>query len=100
MPVYEYRCKECNKDFEVRQKFSDDPVAECKFCSGPVEKLISRSSFALKGGGWYKDGYSASLKSKSPSCSDTNSSTTAKADSPKPDSAACNGCPAAGSGSD
>jgi putative FmdB family regulatory protein len=58
MPLYEYRCIDCGKEFEVMQKFSDEAVSECIDCSGPVEKLISRSSFHLKGGGWHADGYS------------------------------------------
>lgn len=57
MPIYEYKCKECNKEFEAIQKFSDDPLTECPQCKGPVEKQISQSAFHLKGGGWYSDGY-------------------------------------------
>ena len=57
MPVYEYECSECEKVFEVQQKIADDPVEECPECGGRVKKLISMSSFQLKGGGWYADGY-------------------------------------------
>ncbi|HLC19162.1 MAG TPA: zinc ribbon domain-containing protein [Thermodesulfobacteriota bacterium] len=58
MPIYEYRCSECGWVFEVIQKFSDKPVKKCVHCSGKkVEKLISQSSFVLKGGGWYKTDY-------------------------------------------
>jgi len=60
MPVYEYECPACEKVFEVQQKISDDPLRECPECGGPVKKLISQSAFHLKGGGWYKDGYSSS----------------------------------------
>lgn len=59
MPIYEYGCKECGKVFEVIQKFSDKPLKKCEDCGGKVEKLISQSAFHLKGGGWYKDGYSS-----------------------------------------
>ncbi|HEB50450.1 MAG TPA: zinc ribbon domain-containing protein [Desulfobulbus sp.] len=58
MPVYEYECVECEKVFEVQQRITDDPLDECPECGGKVKKLISRSSFHLKGGGWYADGYS------------------------------------------
>ncbi len=58
MPVYEYGCEKCGKVFEAKQKFSDEPLKECKFCQGPVKKLISAPSFSLKGGGWFKGGYS------------------------------------------
>jgi putative FmdB family regulatory protein len=58
MPVYEYECQDCDKQFEVFQSIKDNPLKNCKFCEGKVRRLISQSSFALKGGGWYKDNYS------------------------------------------
>jgi putative FmdB family regulatory protein len=60
MPVYEYGCEKCGEVFEVKQKFSDDPIEECKFCKGPVQKLISAPAFSLKGGGWGKTNYAKS----------------------------------------
>ena len=58
MPIYEYQCPDCNHQFEALQSFSDDPIQDCPQCGGTqVSKLISRSSFILKGGGWYKDHY-------------------------------------------
>jgi putative FmdB family regulatory protein len=59
MPMYEYQCEQCSQVFEARQKFSDAPLTECRFCGGPVQKLISQTSFALKGSGWYQQGYAA-----------------------------------------
>ena len=60
MPVYEYQCKDCGHRFEVRQKFSDPPVSECTQCGGHAKKAISVAGFALKGGGWYQQGYNTS----------------------------------------
>ena len=59
MPIYEYGCQGCGHTFECLQKVSDDPIGDCPECEseGSVKKLISRSSFVLKGGGWYKDHY-------------------------------------------
>lgn len=57
MPLYEYRCKTCEHTFEAIQKFSDRPLRKCPECSGKLEKLISRTAFVLKGGGWYADDY-------------------------------------------
>jgi putative FmdB family regulatory protein len=57
MPIYEYECKECGKIEEVSQKFSDKPLTQCKKCSGKLHKLISQSSFHLKGTGWYVTDY-------------------------------------------
>jgi putative FmdB family regulatory protein len=65
MPIYEYGCRGCGHTFERLQKVSDAPIEDCPECEavGEVKKLISRSSFVLKGGGWYKDHYG--LKSDS-----------------------------------
>ena len=65
MPIYEYDCEKCGR-FEVLQKMSDPALEKCEACGKPVQKLVSQSSFALKGGGWYKDLYaSAKPESKS-----------------------------------
>jgi putative FmdB family regulatory protein len=63
MPVYEYECSACSHRFEEWQKISDDPIKVCPNCSAPkVERLISQTSFQLKGGGWYGDLYSSTKK--------------------------------------
>jgi putative FmdB family regulatory protein len=59
MPIYEYGCDVCNKRIEVMQKFSDSPLERCEFCGGHLRKLVSNTSFVLKGSGWYADGYSS-----------------------------------------
>ncbi|HPQ80105.1 MAG TPA: zinc ribbon domain-containing protein [bacterium] len=64
MPIYEYRCRGCKRDFEVLQKITDEPLAKCPECGKQVKRLISQTSFALKGGGWYKDGYSSTKANK------------------------------------
>jgi putative FmdB family regulatory protein len=61
MPVYEYECTKGHQ-FEVEQRISDKPLARCKVCRAKARRLISRTSFVLKGGGWYSDGYGASKK--------------------------------------
>jgi putative FmdB family regulatory protein len=59
MPIYEYACRACGHTFEEWQKMSDPPVRTCPKCKAKkVEKLISQTSFTLKGGGWYADLYS------------------------------------------
>ncbi len=57
MPLYEYQCSKCEKVHEVMQKFSDPPMAECPECGASVRKLMSATSFALKGTGWYTTDY-------------------------------------------
>ena len=56
MPIYEYECEKCGKILEIMQKFSDAPLSECE-CHGKLKKLISSSSFHLKGSGWYVTDY-------------------------------------------
>jgi putative FmdB family regulatory protein len=63
MPIYEYKCKKCSKQFEAFQGISDPELKSCKFCKGKVQKLVSLSSFSLKGSGWYVTDY----KGKKPS---------------------------------
>jgi putative FmdB family regulatory protein len=57
MPLYEYKCQTCGDVFEVRQKFSDQPVTVHEACGGPVERLISTSALQFKGSGWYVNDY-------------------------------------------
>jgi putative FmdB family regulatory protein len=57
MPMYEYRCKSCEFQFELHQKFSDPPASQCPQCGAAVEKMISATAFSLKGDGWFNTGY-------------------------------------------
>ena len=57
MPIYEYECTQCGQIEEAIQKFSDRPLTKCTHCSGKLQKLISHSSFHLKGTGWYVTDY-------------------------------------------
>jgi putative FmdB family regulatory protein len=65
MPIYEYRCEKCGSHFEVIQKFSDKPLKFCSSCKGRLTKLISQTSFQLKGSGWYVTDYAKSGKTTS-----------------------------------
>lgn len=56
MPIYEYHCNKCG-DFEVMQKMSDKALTQCPTCRRKVTKLISNTSFQLKGSGWYITDY-------------------------------------------
>ena len=83
MPIYNYLCLKCGHQSEKIAKF-DDPPPLCRrvvsanyfdpadipesepdgtfkavrvLCGGETKKVLSRGSFQLKGGGWYKDGY-------------------------------------------
>ncbi|GAC1344384.1 MAG: hypothetical protein NVSMB23_19240 [Myxococcales bacterium] len=58
MPTYEYECESCGTH-DVDQRITAPALTACEKCGKPVRRLISRSSFALRGGGWYADGYAA-----------------------------------------
>ena len=57
MPIYEYRCPECGHDFDKIMKFGADapPCPECGH--EKTEKKVSKTSFHLKGTGWYVTDY-------------------------------------------
>jgi putative FmdB family regulatory protein len=89
MPVYEYECSSCDKVFEVQQRMSDTPLKKCPDCAGEVRKLVSVSSFQLKGSGWYSDGYSGSSNGKPATKNES------PAPAPCQGAGSCASCPAA-----
>jgi len=62
MPIYEYTCKACNKTHEEIMAVNDPTERTCPYCGNVSHKIVSLSSFSLKGSGWYKDGYSSVKK--------------------------------------
>lgn len=56
MPIYEYACEKCGV-FETTQRITEPPLKKCPTCKGKVKKLISNTSFQLKGSGWYVTDY-------------------------------------------
>ncbi|HEX2685305.1 MAG TPA: zinc ribbon domain-containing protein [Kofleriaceae bacterium] len=102
MPVYEYQCKACGRDFEYQQRMSDPDKTTCEACGGSLDRLISRTAFALKGSGWYKDLYaspkpeqSGAAAAKSDAKADTSSGS---ADKPAAKSSDAGGSGGASSG--
>ncbi len=71
MPLYEYECSQCGQIEEALQKFSDKPLKKCRHCSGSLRKLISNTSFHLKGSGWYVTDYAKKPATDSASASAT-----------------------------
>ncbi len=86
MPIYEYRCESCGEELEKIQKFSDPPLKDCLICGEPtLKKLVSASSFRLKGSGWYETDFKTKKKAddgkKDSDGADSTSAKTDKADS-------------------
>lgn len=88
MPIYEYKCKKCGREFEVFQGVTDPSVRTCRYCQGPIKRLISLSTFHLKGSGWYVTDYGGKKAPKSESreeskpSSPSEGSESAKTDTP------------------
>lgn len=68
MPIYEYECQSCGQRFDAMQKFTDDPLTECKSCNGALRKLMGTPALQFKGTGWYVTDYAG----KSPKPGDAN----------------------------
>ena len=63
MPIYEYKCSKCEHQFEIIQRFSENPVESCPACNRKaVKKLVSAPSFRLKGAGWYETDFKTGSK--------------------------------------
>jgi putative FmdB family regulatory protein len=86
MPIYEYLCKKCG-EFELMQRITEDPLTRCPTCRGKITKLISNTSFQLKGSGWYvtdyarKDGKAKDTTTESKSVAESAGDSKAKAES-------------------
>ena len=74
MPIYEYQCPQCGRVFEEWVKLSDaHEEMPCPDCGADAPRLISHTSFVLKGGGWYVTdyGYRKGIKDDSQKPSDS-----------------------------
>lgn len=85
MPIYEYQCQSCGHHQEEFQKISDAPITDCPVCHKPdMTKLVSATSFQLKGTGWYATDFKDKGKPK-PASSTESSSADSKKDAPSTD---------------
>ena len=85
MPIYEYKCRKCGKQFEAFQGITDPELKNCKFCKGKVSKIVSLSSFSLKGSGWYATDYGGKkIPSASTPAKEATTETTSAASEPAP----------------
>lgn len=80
MPVYEYRCRTCDHQFEIQQSFSDDALTVCPECEGELRKVFAPVGITFKGSGFYKTD-SRSGSSSSSSASSSNGSSSSSSDS-------------------
>ena len=108
MPIYEYRCQQCDHELERLQKMSEDPLRDCPACEEPaLQRLVSAAGFRLKGGGWYETDFKQGDNKRNLAESTTQSAGTdggshngsSKTESKKNDTAKSNGAKPASNGS-
>jgi putative FmdB family regulatory protein len=64
VPTYEYKCNDCGREFEVRQRISEPALTQCETCGGTLKRLLSAAPFILKGEGWYVTDYPSESRKK------------------------------------
>ena len=80
MPLYTYKCNDCEHIFETRQRMTDEPLADCPVCDGPIRRIINSVGVVFKGSGFYvtdnRNGNNGASKSTGKAATeDSNSST-------------------------
>jgi putative FmdB family regulatory protein len=78
MPLYEYQCEACGREFELIRKFSDPPLEACPHCGGKVRKLFSSPAIQFKGSGFYITDYAKKDSATGSSSSDSGSESSSK----------------------
>jgi len=73
MPLYEYRCRQCERLFDRLERASELKDGTCPDCGGAATRLIGAPALQFKGSGWYVNDYGKG-----------NGSGTAEADKPTP----------------
>jgi putative FmdB family regulatory protein len=83
MPMYVYACQGCGRNFEVRQRFQDDPLTVCEVCSGQLRRVLQPVGIVFKGSGFYSTDYkSGNLATPGTVTSNGESSTASTSDAP------------------
>ena len=103
MPTYEYHCDGCGRDFEVKQRITENPLTTCDVCGGAVRRLLSPAPFILKGEGWYVTDYPSAARKKAMESDKGGEKSTDKSpastDKPSPEKATSSGDGASSSSS-
>jgi putative FmdB family regulatory protein len=63
MPIYVYRCKDCEDEFELKQSIKDDPAKECGLCQGELYRVVQPAGVVYNCGGFYVTDYKGREKS-------------------------------------
>ncbi len=99
MPLYEYRCKHCEHQFEIQQAFTDDALTTCPECEGALKKVFSPVGISFKGSGFYKNDSRGSSTSTTPAGSSESTSSSSTSDTSTSASTSSSSTPAAAASS-
>ena len=70
MPIYGYRCSECQHELELLQSMSDPPLTQCPQCGGRLQKMLYPVGVHFKGSGFYSTDYKKNGGSKTSTSSE------------------------------
>lgn len=84
MPLYDYKCEKCGKIFEVEQRMTADPLTECIFCQGKVNRVFHPAGIVFKGSGFHVTDYRRDKKAKDPTPPKPKDNKTNKKETKKP----------------
>jgi putative FmdB family regulatory protein len=99
VPTYEYHCDGCGRDFEVKQRITENPLTTCDVCGGAVRRLLSPAPFILKGEGWYVTDYPSASRKKAMESDKGGDKSTASSDKPSAEKTASSSSDGASSSS-
>jgi len=77
MPMYRYRCPNCENEIILLRSMSDRSPVFCRECGAEMQKVISNVGIIFKGSGFY------STDSKNSGKNDTSASKSSKANTSK-----------------
>ena len=70
MPTYSYRCTSCSHQFDIQQRFADEPLTVCPECGEALRKVFQPVGIVFKGSGGYINDSRASSKDNASSNGD------------------------------
>ena len=91
MPTYQYRCRDCQADLEIFQKFSDPTLTVCPECDGNLRKVFNSVGVVFKGSGFYATDSRTSNKAEKKAPAETSASTDGASSTSKSDTGTSSG---------
>ncbi|MBT4124854.1 MAG: FmdB family transcriptional regulator [Chloroflexi bacterium] len=99
MPTYVYKCADNAHIFEIIQKFSDEPGADCPTCGSASKRQITAPTVIYKGSGFYTTDYGSGSSPGTKPNSSSSSSNSGSSDSDSGSSSSSSSSDSSGSSS-